>query len=408
MKKLQLQDLDLKGKKVLMRVDFNVPLNQDGTISDDTRLRESLPSIQYIIQAGGSAILMSHLGRPKGIDPKFSLKPCRDMLSKLLNTSVLMAEDCTSEKTQKLAHELKPGQVLLLENLRFYPAEENPASDPSFAQKLASMGDMYVNDAFGTAHRNHSSTAAIAKFFPATSAAGMLMQKEIHFLSLLIHNPKRPFYAIIGGAKISSKMGVLKSLISKVDGIFIGGGMAFTFFKAQGINIGSSIHEDQQIPTAIEFLKECLSKNVAVHLPTDLVIADAFSNEANTKIVITQKGIPDDWQGMDIGPKTLEAWKLTLRGSGTLFWNGPLGVFEFPHFAKGTEQLAQMLSTLDATTIIGGGDSVAAINRTGLGQKFSHLSTGGGASLEFIEFGHLPGIEALTTIKRSSEPQKKT
>ncbi len=396
MEKLGLQELALKGKKVLVRVDFNVPLSEDGTISDDTRIRESLPSIQYILKAGGSVILMSHLGRPNGIDPRLSLKPCREALSKLLGTPVQMAEDCTSGKTQKMAQELKSGEVLLLENLRFYPAEEKPASDPSFAKTLASMGDIYVNDAFGTAHRSHSSTATIAKFFPNSAAAGMLLQKEIHFLSLLINNPKRPFYAIIGGAKISSKMGVLKALASKVDGIFIGGGMAYTIFKAQGIQIGNSIHEDEQIPTALEFLKECKSKNVPVYLPADLIIADAFRDDAKAKIVSSLEGIPEGWQGMDIGPKTLEEWKLTLQNSKTLFWNGPLGVFEFPHFAKGTEQIAKTLSSLDATSIIGGGDSVAAINRTGLGQKFSHLSTGGGASLEFIEFGHLPGIDALT------------
>ena len=282
MKKLQLQDLDLKGKKVLMRVDFNVPLNKDGSIADDTRLRESLPSIKHILSAGGSAILMSHLGRPtKGPEPQLSLAPCAKALSQLLEIPIQMAEDCIGEKVERLAQQLKPGQVLLLENLRFYPAEENPSIDPTFVVKLAGLGDLYVNDAFGTAHRSHSSTAKIAEFFPGKAAAGLLMQKEIQFMSTLIDNPKRPFYAIIGGAKISTKMGVLKSLISKVDGIFIGGGMAFTFFKAQGLNIGDSIHEDAQIPAAKMFLDKCQKKKVKCYLPEDLVIADAFREDAH-------------------------------------------------------------------------------------------------------------------------------
>ncbi len=399
MTKLQLQDLDLKGKKVLMRVDFNVPLDKDGTISDDTRLRESLPSIEHIVKAGGSVILMSHLGRPKGVDPQFSLKPCAAALSKLLNQSVLMADDCIGEKVEKMAHDIKPGQILLLENLRFYPAEEKPSTDPSFAQKLASLGDIYVNDAFGTAHRSHSSTAIIARFFPGKAASGLLLQKEIRFLDSLISSAKRPFYAIIGGAKISTKMGVLKSLLSKVDGIFIGGGMAYTFYKAQGIKIGNSIHEEDQISTALEFLKECAEKKVSLWLPSDTLIADAFSNDANTKIVSSSEGIPEGWQGMDIGPKTIDTWKKALQGAGTIFWNGPLGVFEFSRFAEGTEQIARTLSALNATTVVGGGDSVAAINKLGLSSKFSHVSTGGGASLEFIEYGHLPGIDALTDKK---------
>jgi phosphoglycerate kinase len=284
MAKLQLQDLDLKGKKVLVRVDFNVPLNKDGSIADDTRLRESLPSIQHILKEGGSALLMSHLGRPKGVDPQFSLKPCALALSKLLNRPVQMAEDCVGETVEKMARELKPGQVLLLENLRFYPAEENPSSDPSFAKKLASLGDVYVNDAFGTAHRNHSSTVTIAFFFSGKAAAGFLLQKEIHFLDSLMLNPKRPFYAIIGGAKISTKMGVLKSLISKANGLFIGGGMAFTFYKAQGIGIGNSIHEEDQIPIALELLKECSLKKVPLWLPVDLIIADGHWPEDNKRM----------------------------------------------------------------------------------------------------------------------------
>lgn len=397
MEKLQLQDLDLKGKRILMRVDFNVPLNKDKTISDDTRLKESLPSIQYILKQGGSVILMSHLGRPKGVrNMEFSLIPCAKALSQLLGQPVLMAEDCIGEKVEKMARDLKAGQILLLENLRFYPAEEKPSLDPSFAKKLALLGDIYVNDAFGTAHRSHSSTALIAQYFPQAAAAGFLMQKEIAFLGQLLDQPKRPFYALIGGAKISTKMGVLSALLAKVDGIFIGGGMAFTFFKAQGISIGNSIHEDDQLSIALNFLKTAADKKIPCYFPTDLVISQAASDQAECKVQLVQRGIPDGWQGMDIGPETCTQWKAILQKAATVLWNGPLGVFEIPAFAKGTEEIARTLASLKATTIVGGGDSVAAINQLQLASKFSHLSTGGGASLEYLEFGHLPGIDALT------------
>lgn len=379
-----------------MRVDFNVPLNKDGAISDDTRIKESLASIRHVLKSGGSAILMSHLGRPKGVDPQLSLKPCCSALSKLLGLPVLMAEDCIGEKVEKMAHDLMPGQVLLLENVRFYPAEEKPASDPSFAKKLASLGDIYVNDAFATAHRSHSSTTVIAHFFPGNAAAGFLLQKEIEFLGRLMHNPKTPFYAIIGGSKISTKMGVLKSLLPRVSGIFIGGGMAFTFLKAQGIEIGNSIHEDDQIPVAVDFMKEALEKKVSFWLPIDLLIADAFGNDANTKMIPSSNGIPKGWQGMDIGEKTIGEWKKILQNAATVLWNGPLGIFELSRFANGTNQIAEELSSLHATTIVGGGDSVSAINKLGLSSKFTHVSTGGGASLEYLEFGHLPGIDALS------------
>jgi phosphoglycerate kinase len=393
--KLQLQDLDLKGKKVLVRVDFNVPLTKEGSIADDARIKESLPTIQYILKSGGSAILMSHLGRPKGApDPHFSLAPCAKALSKLLGIPVQIAPDCIGQKVEKMAQDLQPGQVLLLENVRFYPAEENPSLDPTFAKKLASLGDIYVNDAFATAHRIHSSTAVIAQYFPGKSAAGFLMLKEVNFLSSLL-NPKHPFYIIIGGAKISSKIGVLKSLLSKADGIFIGGGMAFTFFLAQGIKIGNSIHEDDQIPVAAQFLKECSEKNIPCWLPKDVIIANDFSDEAQSKCILASQGIPEGWQGMDIGPQTIEKWSSSLKDAATVFWNGPLGVSEFSHFATGTEKIAKALSSLKAMTVVGGGDSVAAIHHLNLASPFSHLSTGGGASLEFIEHGHLPGIDAL-------------
>ncbi|SRR5581483_8861090 len=399
MEKLRLQDLNFKDKKVLVRVDFNVPLNKDGTISDDTRLQESIPTLRYILNAGGSAILMSHLGRPKKKESQLSLKRCGEALSRLLGQAVQWAEDCIGENVAAKARSLNPGQVLLLENLRFYPAEEKPSADPSFAQKLAALGDIYVNDAFATAHRAHSSTATIATFFPGKAAAGLLLQKEIEAFEQLLSRPKRPFYVIIGGSKISTKMGVLKSLLSKADGIFIGGGMAFTFYKAQGIKIGDSIHEDDQLPEAMDFLKECSQKKIPLWLPIDLRIADTFSNEAHSKTVSIAEGIPPHWKGMDIGPKTIEEWEKLLQKASTIFWNGPLGVFEFPNFATGTQRIAQALAHLNAVTLVGGGDSVAAINQIGLSSQFTHVSTGGGASLEYIEFGHLPGIDALSDKK---------
>ncbi len=336
MAKLNIQDLNLQGKKVLVRVDFNVPLDPENNIADETRIHACLPTLHYLLKAGASAILMSHLGRPKNstssfkYDPKLSLKPCAAALSKCLGQPVLMAQDCIGQATAKMAHDLKPNQVLLLENLRFYPAEEDPSLDPLFAQKLASLGDIYVNDAFGTAHRSHSSTASITQFFPQKAAAGLLLQKEIEFLDPLIHRPKRPFYAIIGGAKISTKLGVLEALIDKTDHLFIGGGMAFTFFKAQGIGVGKSICEDDQIQVASKLLKTCAAKKVPLFLPTDIVIADAFNNEANTQQISTTQSIPDNWQGMDIGPETVAEWTKKLKSAATVFWNGPLGVCEFP------------------------------------------------------------------------------
>jgi phosphoglycerate kinase len=396
MNKLTLKDLSLKGKKVLMRVDFNVPLNKDGTVADDTRIRESLPSIQYVLDQGGSVILMSHLGRPKGKESQFSLRPCAQKLEELLKRPVQFAPDCIGTEAENQARHLKNGEVLLLENLRFYPAEEKPESDPSFAKKLAQLGDVYVNDAFGTAHRAHSSTAIIAQYFPHLSAMGFLIEKEVTALTELLLHPKRPFYAIIGGAKVSSKIGVLQALLDQVDGLFIGGGMAFTFLKAQGVDVGDSIHEDDQLATAKKLLDACHAKKVPLWLPEDVVIADAFTNEANRKTIRIAEGIPNGWQGMDVGPKTLESWKLALQSAATVFWNGPIGVFEFSHFAHGTETLAKTLARLHAVTVVGGGDSVAAINQLGLASQFTHVSTGGGASLEFLEQGHLPGIDALS------------
>jgi phosphoglycerate kinase len=387
MNKLDLRDLSLKGQRVLMRVDFNVPLEK-GKISDDSRIRAAVPAIEYILNHGASLILMSHLGRPKGSEPEFSLKPCGERLSELLKKPVQMATDCIGPVVESMASKLQPGQILLLENLRFHSGEEAPGQDPSFAASLAKLGTCYVNDAFGTAHRAHASTAAITRFFPGKSAMGFLMEKEIVALSPLLSNPSRPFYAIMGGAKISSKIGVIKTLLKKVDGLFIGGGMFFTFLKADGIEVGKSICED---PIAVRDLpKEKL------HLPIDIVIADRFSNDADKQIIMARNGIPEGWQGMDIGPKTISEWSKLLPKAATLFWNGPLGVFEMENFAKGTRAIAELLAKSKAKTIVGGGDSIAAIEQMGLAKEFTHLSTGGGASLEFIEFGHLPGIDALS------------
>ena len=397
MNKLSLKQLDVKNKKVLLRVDFNVPINEEGVITDDTRIKEALDSIQYILDHKGSVILMSHLGRPKGKpDLKLSLKPCAKALALLLKHPVLMAKDCIGPSAQNLAAHLQPNQILLLENLRFDPAEENPSSNPEFAKKLASFGNLYVNDAFGTAHREHSSTTAITKYFLGKSAMGFLMQKEINSLNSLIQNPQHPFYAIIGGAKISSKLGVLKSLLKKVDGLFIGGGMAYTLLKTQGYQIGNSICEEDQLDEALQLIKNCKDQKLPLWLPVDLLIADNFAKDANSKYIQVNQGIPDGWEGMDIGTETITIWEKALVKAATIFWNGPLGVFEFPAFAKGTEAIARCIASSKALSVVGGGDSVAAINQLHLTSSFSHISTGGGASLEYLELGRLPGIDGLS------------
>jgi phosphoglycerate kinase len=396
-RKLSLKDLDVKGKKVLMRVDFNVPLDQQGQITDDTRIRASLPSIKYALDQGGALILMSHLGRPKEKRvPALSLAPVAKRLSELIDKKVIMAQDSVGPDVEILAKNLKLGQILLLENLRFHPGEEHPDDHPEFVDSLAKLGDVYVNDAFGTAHRAHASTATIAKYFPNKAAAGFLLEKEIEFLSSLLSDPKRPFYAILGGAKISSKFGVIQALLKKVDALLIGGGMCYTFFKAQGMKIGNSIHEDEFLDPANNILSECQKKDVPLLLPTDIVAANKIAPDAKTVIVDIENGIPDGYEGVDIGPKTIKAFSDRLKDAGTVFWNGPLGVSEIPLFAKGTKAIAEVLAKLSAVTIVGGGDSIAALQSLGVADKMTHLSTGGGASLEFIEFGTLPGIEALS------------
>jgi phosphoglycerate kinase len=387
-----LTDLTFTGKKALVRVDFNVPLKEDGSVADTLKISESLPTIQYILKQGGSVILLSHLG-----NPKFSLKPCGTVLSKLLGGGVLFAQDCLGEETKKKVTNLKAGEVLLLENLRFYPAEEKPKLDPSFAETLASYGDIYINDAFATCHRNHSSITSLPKKFPGASAAGFLLEKEIKALSLLSTSPPRPFHAIVGGSKVSSKLGVLRSLLEKADALYIGGAMAFTFFKALGYCIGNSLFEPDLVPIAKDLINECAQRKICLFLPEDIVEADAFSNGASKKIItLSKEGIDAGWYGMDIGPKTLTSWEHSLKEAGSIFWNGPVGVFELPAFSEGTFSLVRFLSTLSSCRIVGGGDSAAAVHQTGLSKNFTHISTGGGASLEFIEHGTLPGIEALT------------
>ena len=393
---LSLRDLSLKNKKVLMRVDFNVPMDDKNQIADPTRIVSTLSSIKYILSQGASLVLMSHLGRPKDKRvPELTLKPCAEKLAQLLGQDVLLAPDCIGPETKKMVDELHPGQVLLLENLRFHPAEEHPEEDEDFVKQLSSFGDIFVNDAFGTAHRAHASTAAIAKYFKGRSAAGFLMEKEIKFLGDALQNPKRPFYAILGGSKISSKCGVIEALMNKADAIFIGGGMTYTFLKAQGIEVGNSIHEDDFLDKARELLSLSGKGRGRIVLPTDIVVADRVAIGAQMHTVKCVEGIPNGYEGVDIGPDTVEAYAVELRKAATLFWNGPVGVFEIPAFAKGTNAIAHIIAQLSAVTIVGGGDSIAAINAAGVSDNITHLSTGGGASLEYIEFGTLPGIDAL-------------
>jgi phosphoglycerate kinase len=393
MEKLSIRDLRLKGQRVLCRVDFNVPI-ENGAVGDDTRIRASLPTIRYAIEQGARLVLMSHLGRPKGKDPSLSLAPCAKRLKELLGGTIPVhfAADCIGPVAVEAVQSLKNGEVLLLENLRFYPGEEEPEKHPAFVESLASLGEIYVNDAFGTAHRAHASTCAIARFFPKKAAAGLLLQEEIAHLSPLLHSPPRPFYGLIGGAKVSTKAGVIENLLPKLDGLFVGGGMAFTFLRALGRPTGDSLVEEREVERARGLLK----RSQTIHLPLDYVAASAFSPEASRKVVSATEGIPPGWRGMDIGPQTVTAWSQELLKGKTVFWNGPMGVFEMPPFAEGTFALAKALASSKGQVIVGGGDSVAAIQQTGLAPRFSFLSTGGGASLELLEFGHLPGIDALS------------
>ena len=407
---------DFSGKKAIVRVDFNVPLNENFEITDDTRIRRAMPTLKKVLEKGGSVIIMSHLGRPKKVDPKFSLKHIVAHVSECLGVPVQFAEDC--QKAQEQAAALKPGEALLLENLRYYAEEEGKprglaedvtdeekkaakaavkASQKEFVKTLASYADCYINDAFGTAHRAHASTALIAEYFPNDKMFGYLMEGEIKAIDNVLKNAQHPFTAIIGGSKVSSKLGVIKNLLDKVDNLIIGGGMGYTFIKAQGGQIGNSLHEDELMPNALEILAKAKEKGVNIYLSVQTLVADDFAQTANTQIV-PSNAIPEGWEGVDAGPDSLARWKEVILGSKTILWNGPVGVFEIEKFAQGTLQIARDLAEATekgAYTLVGGGDSVAAVTQMGFADKVSYVSTGGGAMLEALEGKILPGIAAI-------------
>lgn len=392
MNKKTVRDIDVTGKKVLVRCDFNVPLDKEtGKITDNRRIRAAIPTIEYLIDHNAKVILCSHLGRPKGeFNLKYSLKPVAEELSKLLGKEVKLAKDVIGEDAEKLTSEIKEGEVVLLENVRFHKEEEE--NDPEFAKKLASFAERYVNDAFGTAHRAHASTAGVADYLPAVS--GFLIEKELEFLGNALDNPERPFVAILGGAKVSDKIGVIENLLDKVDTLIIGGGMAYTFYKAQGHSIGTSICEEDKIDLANDILNKAKEKNVEILLPIDNHVSAEYSNEAEDKYIDSVE-IPEGFMGLDIGPKTIELFKNAIKNAKTVVWNGPLGVTEFSKFEEGTKAIAEALAETEAVTVIGGGDSAAAVEKFGLADKMTHISTGGGASLEFLEGKVLPGIACL-------------
>lgn len=390
-----LADINFKDKKAVIRVDFNVPLDENFTVVDATRIEAAKPTIDKILKDGGSVILMSHLGRPKGKEEKYSLKHIVAKTSEILGVTVKFVEDCIGAEAEKAAADLKPGEVLLLENLRFYKEEE--AGDEGFAKKLAGLGDVYVNDAFGTAHRAHASTTIIANYFPENKVFGELLAKEIKSLDKVLKNSEKPVTAILGGSKVSSKITVIENILDKVDHLIIGGGMTFTFIKALGGKIGDSICEDDKQELALEILAKAKEKNVQIHLPVDVIAADGFKNDANTKVVAVNE-IPDGWQGLDAGPKSLENFKTVILESKTILWNGPLGVFEMENFAHGTIELGNFIAEATekgAFSLVGGGDSVSAVKQFGLEPKMSYVSTGGGAMLEMLEGKTLPGIAAI-------------
>ena len=391
MNKKTVKDIELKDKKVLVRCDFNVPMDKNRNITDNRRIVAALPTIKYLLEQNCKVVLCSHLGRPKGeFKPEYSLKPVAKELSKLLGQEVIMAEDVIGEDAKNKAENLKNGEVLLLENVRFHREETD--NDPEFAKKLASFGEVFVNDAFGTAHRAHASTEGVTKYLPAVS--GFLIEKELKFLGEALENPERPFVAILGGSKVSDKIGVIENLLEKVDTLIIGGGMAYTFFKAQGYNVGDSLCEEDKCDLALEIMEKAKEKKVKFLLPIDNKIGKEFKPDTESKTVKSTE-IPDGWEGLDIGEETIKLYKEELQNAKTIVWNGPLGVFEFDQFAVGTNEIAKALGDIDAIKIIGGGDSAAAVEKAGLADKMTHISTGGGASLEFLEGKKLPGIEAL-------------
>lgn len=397
--KLSITQLPLQGKKILMRVDFNVPLDKAGNISDDSRIIAALPSIRYALDQGASIILLSHLGRPKGkADLSASLSVCAKRLSELIGRDVPMAPDCVGPAVAKLVENLQPGELLMLENLRFHEAEEHPDRDPDFVRQLEAYGDLYVNEAFGACHRSHASITELAKCFPGEAAAGLNLAKEVHFLEMLVTNPSHPFYALIGGAKVSTKIGALKNIIATVDLLLIGGAMAYTFLKAQGKSIGSSHFEPEYVEQARKILDAAKARGVMVLLPIDHMIAEKIAESAPIKIVNAEEGIPDGWYGVDIGPKTVAFFYQAIENASTILWNGPLGVFEIQKFAAGTLAIAKVIANLNGQKIVGGGDSLAAVKIAGVEDKMSLLSTGGGAMLEYLEFQSLPGIDALTDV----------
>ncbi len=391
MNKATIYDVDFTGKRALVRVDFNVPQDDDGNITDDTRISAALPTINYLLDKGAKVVLMSHLGRPKGkFDMKYTLKPVAERLSKYIGKPVVLAEDVIGDSAKACVDAMKPGDVVMLENVRFDPREEK--NDPEFAKQLAQFGDIYVSDAFGAVHRAHASTAGVAAYLPAV--AGLLIKKELDVMGNALANPERPFLAILGGKKVSDKIGVIENLLDKVDVLIIGGAMAYTFFKSMGYGVGNSICELDKLDLAQEMLAKAKAKGVKLLLPVDTVIGKEFSNDSEWKIVDSNK-IPADWEGFDIGPKTRELFVAEINKAKTIIWNGPVGVSEFPIYAEGTIAVAKAVAANPGTTIIGGGDSAAAVEKFGFADKMTHVSTGGGASLEFLEGKSLPGIEAL-------------
>ncbi len=392
MNKKTIRDIDVKGKKVLVRCDFNVPLDAEARITDETRINAALPTIKYLLENGARVILCSHLGRPKGeFNMKYSLAPVAASLSGKLGFEVKLAKDVVGEDASNLVASVEPGRAVLLENVRFHAEEEK--NDPAFAKKLADLAELYVSDAFGTVHRAHASTAGVADYLPAV--AGFLIGKELDFLGGAIENPKRPFVAILGGAKVKDKIGVITNLLEKVDALIIGGGMAYTFLKAKGYAIGNSLLDEERLDLAKDLMAKAEQKGVKLLLPVDSVCGDQFSNDAKIVTVTSEEGVPEGYMALDIGPKTITLFEDAVRDAKTVVWNGPMGCFEMPNFAEGTLSVAKALAAADAVTIIGGGDSAAAVTQMGLADKMSHISTGGGASLEFLEGKVLPGVAAL-------------